>query len=102
MTLGLAFVLRYGIQLIWGTQPRRLDVDVTSSFSALGLRIGRTELIVVLVGAATLVPSSTTVRPESGNEDGKAVSILGNRLGVSFGQLPVLHRLIQSLRWPGR
>ena len=65
MTLGLAFVIRYGIQLAWGTQPRRLDVDVTASVSVLGLRIGRTELIVVLVGMATLVAVSAMLRATS-------------------------------------
>jgi neutral amino acid transport system permease protein len=62
MTLGLAFVLRYGIQLVWGTLPRRLDVDVTSSISFLGLRIGRTELIVVVVGVATLLAVGVILR----------------------------------------
>ena len=54
MAIGLAFVIRYGIQFVAGTAPRRLDVDVTSSIEFLGLRIGRTELIVVIVGLATL------------------------------------------------
>lgn len=62
MTLGLAFVLRYGIQMIWGTVPRRLDVDVTDSIAFLGLRIGRTELIVVIVGIATLVAVGLMLR----------------------------------------
>ena len=54
MAIGLAFVIRYGIQFIAGTAPRRLDVDVTTSIAFLGLRIGRTELIVVIVGLAVL------------------------------------------------
>jgi neutral amino acid transport system permease protein len=55
MAIGLAFVIRNGIQLVAGTAPRRLDVDVTTSIEFLGLRIGRTELIVVIVGLAVLV-----------------------------------------------
>lgn len=55
MTLGLALVIRYGIQLVAGTVQRSLDVNVTASISFLGLRIGRTELIVVLIGVAVLV-----------------------------------------------
>lgn len=62
MTLGLAFVIRYGIQLIWGTQPRRLEVNVTSSVSFLGLRIGRTELIVVIVGIGCLLAIGAMLR----------------------------------------
>ena len=54
MAIGLAFVIRNGIQLIAGTAPRRLDVDVTTSVGFLGLRVGRTELIVVVVGLAVL------------------------------------------------
>jgi neutral amino acid transport system permease protein len=65
MTLGLAFVIRYGIQLLWGTQPRRLDVDVTASVGFLGLRIGRTELIVVVVGMAVLVAVAAMLRMTS-------------------------------------
>jgi len=55
MAIGLAFVIRYTIQLIAGTAPRSLEVDVTSSIAFLGLRIGRTELIVVVVGLAAVV-----------------------------------------------
>jgi neutral amino acid transport system permease protein len=55
MAIGLAFVVRYSIQLVAGTAPRRLDVDVTTSIEFLGLRIGRTELIVVVVGLAAVV-----------------------------------------------
>ncbi|HEV2754140.1 MAG TPA: branched-chain amino acid ABC transporter permease, partial [Solirubrobacteraceae bacterium] len=46
MALGLAFVLRYGIQFVAGSQPRSLGVDVTSSVGFLGLSIGNTQLIV--------------------------------------------------------
>lgn len=55
MAIGLAFVVRYGIAFVAGTQPRRLDVDVTSSYALVGdLRIGKTELWVVLVALAVL------------------------------------------------
>ena len=54
MAIGLAFVIRYGIQLVAGTAPRRLEVDVTTSIAFVGLRIGRTELIAVIVGLAAL------------------------------------------------
>ena len=62
MTLGLAFVIRYGIQLVAGTAQRALDVDVTASVSFLGLRIGRTELIVVVAGVAVLVAVALMLR----------------------------------------
>ena len=54
IAIGLAFVIRNSIQLVAGTAPRRLDVDVTTSLAFVGLRIGRTELVVVIVGLAVL------------------------------------------------
>lgn len=54
MTLGLSFVLRYGISFVAGTGQRQFDVDVTTSIPFLGLRIGQTELIVTLIGFAVL------------------------------------------------
>ena len=55
MSIGLALVLRNVIQFIWGSELRSLDVDVFSTVSFLGLRIGRTELIVMVVGIAVLL-----------------------------------------------
>ena len=54
MSIGLAFVLRAAIQWFWGTEIRSLDVDNTSTVEFLGLRIGETELIVVIVGIVVL------------------------------------------------
>ena len=54
MSIGLAFVLRAIIQWFWGTEIRSLDVDNTSTVEFLGLRIGQTELIVVIVGIVVL------------------------------------------------
>ena len=54
MSIGLAFLLRAIIQWFWGTEIRQLDVDNTSTVELLGLRIGQTELIVVVVGVVVL------------------------------------------------
>jgi neutral amino acid transport system permease protein len=54
MSIGLAFVLRAVFQWFWGTEIRALDVNTTSTVEFLGLRIGQTELIVVVVGIVTL------------------------------------------------
>lgn len=62
MAIGLAFLLRNGIQFVAGTEPRRLDVDVTSSIGFLGLRIGQTELIVVVAGLIVLVCVAVLLR----------------------------------------
>lgn len=54
MSIGLAFVLRAVFQWFWGTEIRLLDVDTTSVVTFLGLRIGQTELIVVVVGIVVI------------------------------------------------
>lgn len=56
IAIGLAFVIRYAIQIAAGTEPRTLRVDVTSAVSFMGgIRLGTAELGVVLVGLAVLV-----------------------------------------------
>jgi neutral amino acid transport system permease protein len=55
MSIGLAFLLRAVFQWFWGTEIRILDVDQTSTVELLGLRIGQTQLIVVIVGIAVIV-----------------------------------------------
>jgi neutral amino acid transport system permease protein len=62
MSIGLAFVLRAVIQWFWGTEIRQLDVDNTSTVELLGLRIGQTELIVLLVGVTVLVAVGAMLR----------------------------------------
>ena len=56
IAIGLAFVIRNGIQFVAGTEPRSLQVDVTSAVSFLGgVRLGTTQLAVMLVGLLVLV-----------------------------------------------
>jgi neutral amino acid transport system permease protein len=55
IAIGFAFVIRYSVQFVAGTEPRSLDVDATASVAFIGLRIGRTQLIVVVVGLAVLL-----------------------------------------------
>jgi neutral amino acid transport system permease protein len=54
MEIGLAFLIRNAVQFAWGTEVRSLGVNVTASVEFLGLRIGRTELLVIVVGVAVL------------------------------------------------
>ena len=70
MAIGLAFVIRYGIQFIWGTELRQLDVNRTATVNFLDLRIGRTQLIVIVVGFATLIATGLMLR----------VTLLGKRM----------------------
>jgi neutral amino acid transport system permease protein len=62
MSIGLAFVIRAAIQWFWGTEIRSLDVDITSTVTFLGLRIGQTELIVVIVGIVVLLAVGLMLR----------------------------------------
>jgi neutral amino acid transport system permease protein len=62
MSIGLAFLLRAIIQWFWSTEIRVLDVDTTSTVEFLGLRIGQTQLIVVIVGIAVLVAVGLMLR----------------------------------------
>src|SRR5215204_6812372 len=55
MSIRLAFLLRAVVQWFWGTEIRLLDVNTTSTVDFLGLRIGQTELIVVIVGVGVLL-----------------------------------------------
>ncbi|MGH2962849.1 MAG: branched-chain amino acid ABC transporter permease [Solirubrobacterales bacterium] len=62
MSIGLALVIRYVIQYIWSTEIRFLDVNVTDTVDFLGLRIGQTKLIVIVVGVVVLVAIGLMLR----------------------------------------
>jgi neutral amino acid transport system permease protein len=62
MSIGLALVIRYTIQFIWGTELRVLDVNRTATVEFLGLSIGRTFLIVIIVGFAVLIATGLMLR----------------------------------------
>jgi neutral amino acid transport system permease protein len=62
MSLGLALVIRYVIQYIWGTEIRSLDVNKTGTVNFLGLQIGQTKLIVIVVGVVVLVAIGLMLR----------------------------------------
>ena len=62
MSIGLAFLLRAIIQWFLSTEIRLLDVNTTSTVDFLGLRIGQTQLVVVIVGVAVLVAVGLMLR----------------------------------------
>jgi neutral amino acid transport system permease protein len=62
MSIGLAFLIRYSIQYAWGTEVRKLDVDEFAVVEFLGLRIGRTELQVIVVGFAVMLAVGAMLR----------------------------------------
>jgi neutral amino acid transport system permease protein len=70
MSIGLAFLLRAAIQYGWSTELRFLDVDVIETVEVFGLRIGRTSLVVLVVGAVVLAAIGLMLR----------YSLLGKRM----------------------
>jgi neutral amino acid transport system permease protein len=74
MAFGLAFVIRYGIQLIAGPDQRALDVDVVSSVEFLNIRLGRTELVVVIVGFVVLLALGLALKLTSIGKQIRALS----------------------------
>ena len=70
MSIGLALLLRAVIEWFWSTNVRLLDVNVTSTVEFLGLRLGRTQLIVIVVGFVVLTAVGLMLR----------YSLLGKRM----------------------
>jgi neutral amino acid transport system permease protein len=70
MSIGLALVIRYGIQYFAGTELRSLDVNKTDTIKFLGLTLGRTQAIVILIGFVTLLGTGVMLR----------YSLLGKRM----------------------
>jgi neutral amino acid transport system permease protein len=62
MTIGLAFVVRYGIQLVAGAQLRTFDIGQVRPIEFVGLRIGATQLIVVVTGVVVLAGVAALLR----------------------------------------
>ena len=74
MSIGLAFLLRSVIQFIWGGQVRELDVDTTSTVTFLDLRVGETELIVIILGFVVLAAVGLMLRLSNLGKRMRAVS----------------------------
>jgi neutral amino acid transport system permease protein len=55
MSIGLAFLLRALFQYVWSTEIRFLDVNVIETVEVFGLRIGRTSLVILVVGVVVIV-----------------------------------------------
>jgi neutral amino acid transport system permease protein len=81
ITIGLAFVIRNGIQLFAGSLPRTLHVNVTSALTLFGhVRIGRTQLIAVVVGLVALVLVGLLLRM---TRTGKEMRALADNLNLA-------------------
>jgi len=74
MTVGLAFLIRNGIQLVAGTESRAFHIDVITTVQFWGLRIGRVQLLDVVVGFATLIAVGLLIRYSKLGKEMRAVS----------------------------
>ena len=62
MSIGLAFLIRSVIQFGWGTAVLSLDVNKTATVHFLGLSIGRTQLITIIVGIVVITAVGLMLR----------------------------------------
>ena len=62
MSIGLAFLIRAFIQFEWGTDVLALDVNNTATVQFLGLSIGRTQLITIVIGVVVIVATGLMLR----------------------------------------
>lgn len=65
LAVGLAFLLRNTIAFIAGPEDRATGANVTAGLSLGELRIGRTELVVTIVGIAAIVAVALALRSTS-------------------------------------
>lgn len=62
MSIGLAFLIRAVIQFFWGTEILSLDVNNTATVHFLGLSIGRTQAITIVIGVVVIVATGLMLR----------------------------------------
>jgi neutral amino acid transport system permease protein len=62
MSIGLAFIIRSAIQFEWGTEVLSLDVNKTATVHFLGLSIGRTQLLTIVIGVIVIVATGLMLR----------------------------------------
>jgi neutral amino acid transport system permease protein len=70
MSIGLAFLLRTLFHYVWATEIRFLDVNVVETVEIFGLRIGRTSLVILIVGVVVIAGIGLMLR----------YSLLGKRM----------------------
>ena len=72
--LGLAFFMRNAIAFVAGPEDRQTPANVTTSVSIGDLRIGRTELIVTVVGIAVILLVAAALRWSSLGRQARALA----------------------------
>lgn len=62
MSIGLALVIRSGIQFVAGSEIRVLDVDRSAATEIFGLRIGETQILAIVIGVVVLLAVGAMLR----------------------------------------
>ncbi len=92
MTIGLAFVIRYVIQLFAGAGQKRLDVNTTDTLDFLGLTIGVFQLIVVVIAFAVLTAVALMLKYTSLGRQMRALADnfdLAETTGIDTGRVVI-------------
>jgi neutral amino acid transport system permease protein len=74
LALGLAFFLRNAVAFVAGPQDRASGANVTASVSLGSLRVGRTELVVTVVGIVVILLVALALRSTSLGRQTRALS----------------------------
>jgi neutral amino acid transport system permease protein len=88
--LGLAFFMRNAIAFVAGPEDRQTPADVTSAVSIGSVRIGRTELIVTLIGIAVILLVAAALRWTSLGRQARALADsiqLAETTGIDTGRI---------------
>jgi neutral amino acid transport system permease protein len=88
--LGLAFFMRNAIAFIAGPEDRQTPADVTTAVSIGSIRIGRTELIVTLIGIAVILLVAAALRWTSLGRQARALADsiqLAETTGIDTGRI---------------
>lgn len=95
--IGVAFVVRFTIQLFAGTHQRSLGVDVVSSVEFLGIRIGLTHFFVLMVGYTAMAALGLMLRFTTLGKQLRALSDsreLAETSGIATHRLAVVTQVL--------
>lgn len=99
VALGLAYIIRYGIQVAVGANQQQLDVNVIDSVRFSGLHIGRTQLLVTLVALAVIVCFAVVLKTTSIGKKMRAIADnreLAETTGIDTSRMVVVAWLISG------
>ena len=99
VALGLAYIIRYGIQVAVGANQQQLDVNVIDSIRFAGLHVGRTQLGVTLVALIVIVCFAVLLKITSLGKKMRAIADnrgLAETTGIDTTRMVVIAWLISG------